>query len=1276
MPRLQPDAKHHPFTDVDSPAYVETSTHIKSFSSASQIPLSNVAMTENRYSQRIPRRTWDTHKNNILRLYLLENRPLNAVKDMMHSEYGFSATKSQYETRLKKWSCYKYAAAHDRRAKASVLDDQRTERLVTERYTQGPESDAPTESKSLDTLKLHFIKRSTQFIHFHGTFRSGPHLYTTPLISSSVAIDDRLKFRSFSMHSVNLQSSTSQHEFESLIHQDPTWASNTAVAADDLFHSALHTNIDVDTSSASSVPSHNMEQPGDLDSLSFFSSIMYARAFIGQNDIRSSNLNILPDDSSLRETIHPDGLSIPDFATSMFPVISRMFPRAASSPHLVILGNSSAFDFALRNISHPSTLQLVRQQSIDHQIIYMIFHRLINDSDTFRVLDEPKTELDQVFRTGILYFFSLGKRVLSGLIDSTPSPFNLALEQNIFRAALVLNDGTVLSDILEMSQLSLVNQRLTVEGTDYYPLEYAGLKERIQATQALLDHGADPNLQTDREDFLRKILGTPWDSEARNPRIGVQILRLLIDHGLESNPRASVNRMQTSNGDELLVLATHCLDKSFETFFQHRGLPTVLLQRQWDDPSSKTLKAILDKAFMESNGQQRLWNSILTDALSAAVLRNHRPAFELLLSTGAIPNIHCLISAAQSNDVQALKTFLRHGLNPNTKGEEATSPNAYDVRKKWDREEDCTALSESIMNPSRGVFQVLQEQGFVLDLSRHPAGFASAFVAACQVGDSTLIEQLLSLPNFPRTQGKLARAVEFAMKGDQYHIIEKLLSVGMKATPKSLELAIQKKQLPIVILLARHVDIARDLYWAQPDEQENAMIWEAIRWGDQTAIEHVVRAGHPINVCDRMDYGELRGWELLTGVKAPAGAGLWYYTPLGAAIMENNTYATRILMAYGVRAVLFNSHSTSYQRAYLFTTIDSQAAWIITPLVAAAATNDLPLIREVLRIGADPFDNSALFVCAMIDSKEEVVKLLLSAFKTRYPDGAQSFGSDALYRTITRGNMGLLKLLSRDVDLTGPVLTDDYHERSPGSRNITAFTSPLGEAVRQHAENKGTGGALDHLLPLVKDLNAVVHRTYKHGSMTSLLYAIFLGSLATVQKLHQAGADISLPAEWQIPRTPLQAAAQAGSRDIVEYLLNHDVDPNEAPADRAGATALQLAAISGNIGVAAVLLEAKAKVNAPPAFCDGRTAFEGATEHGRIEMMMFLVRHGADLLSNNGAQYRRAVDLAEDNLQPVAKKLATDLYEQLLASQVTNFIGMGGDAWAGPDVSSFGGLRA
>jgi ankyrin repeat protein len=1071
------------------------------------------------------------------------------------------------------------------------------------------------------------------------------------------------------MDSVTLQSCTSHRESESLVSQDPTWASKTAVVANDLFHSALHMNIDVDTSSASSVDSHDMELPGDSGSLSFSSSIMYARGFVRQNDMRLSNLDIFPDNSSLCETTHLGGISIPDFATSMFPVISRMFPRAASSPHLVILGNNGAFNSALRNMSHPSTLQLVHQQSIDHQIIYMIFHRLINDSDAVRALEGPQTELDQIFKTGVIHCFSLGKRGLSSLINSTPSSFIPALLQNIFRAALVLGNEAILTYVLKMDQASLANQSFFLGGDEYYPLEYAGRKGHIQATKALLDHGADPNQRTDRHgrSFLAMILGSPWEN--RDPRVGVQVLRLLIDHGLEPQPREFVGRMKQCTKDELSVLATHSLNKSFETFFENKGLPVLLLQPEWDDPCCTILKSILNRAFLEIDGQRATWDQILRFSLSAAVLRSRTSAVEILLSMGATPDTHCLISAAQSNDMHMLKDLLGRGLDPNTIFSRPMDT-YHDLFYMWDRDDGCTALSQSIMNHSRGAFQILQEQGFISRLPHQPAGFASAFVAACQVGDSALIEQLLKLPKFPRTQEKLGNAIEAAMRGDQFHIIDKLLSAGMKPSIRSLELALEKKQLTTVILLARQLDIFGRIY-PYPSQQKNAILWEALRWGNHTAIEHVLKIGHPINVCDEMTDGKLADWKLLPEIPTPGLGKGWNYTPLAAAILGGNTITVRTLMDYGIQAVSFRVHGTSHEYNSYATTSDYRHGWILTPLAAAAATNDVPLCKGILRIGADPFDNSALLLCSVIGSREEFVALLISAFKARYPDGAQSFGSDALYKAIRGDNLRLLKLLAKDGDLTGPVEKDRGDEGPPYSRPDVVFTSPLGEAVLQHAERQGAGGALDYLLPLVKDLNAIVHRTYRHDSMTALLYAISLGSLATVRKLHQAGADISLPAKWLIPRTPLQAAAQAGSKDIVEYLLNQGINPNESPADRAGATALQLAAITGKIGVATVLLDAGAEINAPPAFGDGRTAFEGATEHGRIEMMIFLVSRGADLLSNGSVQYRRAVEFAEDNAQHAARKLADELYGKVSASQGLSFIDMGVDAWAGVSASSF-----
>ncbi|CAN9208995.1 unnamed protein product, partial [Alternaria alternata] len=693
--------------------------------------------------------------------------------------------------------------------------------------------------------------------------------------------------------------------------------------------------------------------------------------------------------------------------------------------------------------------------------------------DAVWTLIEPKTELDQLFVKCMMHCFSLEKRAFSSIVSSVQPPYNLALVENMFRAALVLGNGRAMSAILEMDQTSLANRNFTFQGVRYFPLGYASSQGHVQVVQALLDHGADINQQNY---ILNLSIRMPWDRKPRT--LNVEVLQLLFDHGLELDPAQSAQTMTDCSRDILSLLITHCLSKSFETFFKHEGLPRLLLREDEDDPPSKILGTILNQAFLQMDGRQEVWNSILSLSLSAAILRRHESAVNLLLSMGATPDIHCLISAAQSNDVQVFEEFLSRGLDPVTRTYDGTvnvrdrftsrplppppPPNSYE--HYFGRKNNCTALSESVRNRSRGVFQRLEEQGFVSKLSRRPAEFASTFLAACEVGESALIDQLLAMPNFPRRREQLPWVIENAVEEDQHHIVEKLLSAGFRPTSRSLVSAVRKRKLAVVILLAK------------------------------------------------------------------------------------------------------------------------------------------------------------------------------------------------------------------DVDLIGPVGKDPIIDQSSFHPPDIGFTSPLAEAVRQHAEINDASGALDLLLPLVKDLNTIVHRTWKDGNMTALHWAISLCSLATVQKLHQAGANISLPAEWLIERTPLQAASEAGSKDIVEYLLSEGVNPNEFPSDRGGATALQLAAISGNIGIATVLLDNGADVNAPPAFCDGRTAFEGATEHGRLEMMIFLVSQNADLLSNEGAQCRRAMEFAENNSQHIAKNLAKDLYEKVLASQVTNVFGMGRDVWPGPDMSILGGL--
>ena len=985
--------------------------------------------------------------------------------------------------------------------------------------------------------------------------------------------------------------------------------------------------------------------------------------------------------ASTSGTVLSSAFSTSDFASSMLPIIMRLLPKD-SQLHTVLFKDARDIELAVRNMTSPAVAKFLMQQSTAVQISYVVLHRLVNDGTVSRTVDEPQTRFDFFLRTSIKYFFSIGTDTLKSIIDSSPSPYKLALTQNIFCVALVLGDGWILGLVSKIGPERLADRLVSVGDSSYYPLEYTSLRGDVQATRVLLNHGADPNRRKG-SNFLSQIgrfpRGRQEDTEAR-----LHILQLLIERGLKVNLGSVVDEMSFCDKAELLLLTKFYQDRSFDVFFRERGLPKVLLRPDWDDTFSEILRAILDRASPDISGHQELWRAVLSESLSSAVLRSNTSAVGVLLAKGATLDVNVLISAVRGNDLDILNRCLEHGLDPNAR---ISEPIDGDVL-----EEDCTGLSESIKNSDGGAFELFRARGSIQNLARQPAGFVAAFVAACEVGDSILIEQLLSLQKLQRRQAGIGRALEAAIEGNKRHIVERLLFVGIKPTVRCLELAVRNKQLGTVKLLGECIDLPATLqadawyydhFVPAVDEQYygNTIIFEALRWGDQTAIDYILRMEHPVNVVVNLAYSEFHEWDLSHELQPPgtSRAG-WNLTPLSAAILKKNHRAMKALIAQGAQVVLphmFNSRFTSCQfNAHLPRTTPCEnnlEGWSLTPLAASVIANALPLVKELLYMGADPFDNSALLVSVIL-GLENVMDLLLSAFKDRYPRGAQSFGSDALYQAIRYHDMRIIERLARVVDICGRVTPDRKADRyqSLTPRGRTEFTSPIAEAMRNFSARNGNDeGVFESILRRVDDPDIIVHRDHSRGNMTPLLYAIFLGSLPIVEILHRARANISMETSWSVPQTPLQAAAQAEKREILDYLLSAKASPNECPATRAGATALQSAAMRGNIGIVTVLLEEGADINAGPAFFDGKTAFEGATEHGRIEMMLFLVHQGADLLADDSSQYRRAVQFAEDNLQYAAKELADELHAKAMASVGTSFIGKGDSGWTGFNMDDF-----
>ncbi|PQE07850.1 Ankyrin repeat-containing domain protein [Rutstroemia sp. NJR-2017a WRK4] len=269
-----------------------------------------------------------------------------------------------------------------------------------------------------------------------------------------------------------------------------------------------------------------------------------------------------------------------------------------------------------------------------------------------------------------------------------------------------------------------------------------------------------------------------------------------------------------------------------------------------------------------------------------------------------------------------------------------------------------------------------------------------------------------------------------------------------------------------------------------------------------------------------------------------------------------------------------------------------------TPLREAIENDDSDIIQLLISRGADPAEESALYVA--IEKNQEIFGQLLKLFSARYPFGKEGFGGYLLIKAIDKGDTMLLdSMIDAKFDLQA------FCVGASGWQ-----LNALGFAIQNTEGTAGGLALLQHLLGTDRlDLNRPSRKRYSSTILdheTPLMVAIETRSKIVVELLLANGADIHQPAKRGIKLTPLQKACQIGSFKMVELLLNKGAKIDEQPACSGGATALQLAARSGSIKIAELLLSRGARVHEAPAKFKGKTAFEEAAEHGCIGMLKVL----------------------------------------------------------------------
>jgi hypothetical protein len=328
-------------------------------------------------------------------------------------------------------------------------------------------------------------------------------------------------------------------------------------------------------------------------------------------------------------------------------------------------------------------------------------------------------------------------------------------------------------------------------------------------------------------------------------------------------------------------------------------------------------------------------------------------------------------------------------------------------------------------------------------------------------------------------------------------------------------------------------------------------------------------------------------------------------------------------------------------------------------LAVAASNNNVYMIQILLDEGVESKDSDALMYAITGSVDIAVIETLLAAVGN--VQRKKRYGGAALRAAIWRQDHDILRLLSKEVDVNS--IEHLSFEDRDGFFIQKGWLSPMGQAILcrdlkaaeiliEHGAIVGGLVTLNYDFAGMNGGSRERHLSQRGTDMkraTTLLAAIDTENLPMVKLLVENGANVNHSFNPGLVRTPLQRAAEIGSFEVVQYLLEHGAHVNSAPC-YSGGTPLQLTAIGGHVGVAELLLEHGANANYLPAEGHGRTAFEGAAEWGRVDMMSLLVSKGLNfdlVVDKDGhTQYERAMDFAEKSGRPASKRFVQRLREE------------------------------
>ncbi|KAK2613199.1 hypothetical protein N8I77_000126 [Diaporthe amygdali] len=822
------------------------------------------------------------------------------------------------------------------------------------------------------------------------------------------------------------------------------------------------------------------------------------------------------------------------------------------------------------------------------------------------------------------------------VVKSGPSSITKSLADNLFRAAVEGCDPDAVATIIHRTRddprIAIDPNEIACyfEGRDYTPIELAAKFRNIELVRILVASRADPNKsyadglgwkcrELYRRGALDFALGR-WQNGREYPYkppsvnapapVNLDLLRMLLDCGakvcievIEHAIRPGPGHMAVAEeliariiaADHRICFRRESLLVRIVNYLENSGATRIIMCLfahcsnlsdcgQCASKNPRLIETMLSYAARRANLELTKFLVQHTDqlqsALAAAIRGGDTHLINFLLDKGARVNDRVRLWQSKKKDLTFYELYDEGG---------------YDLSEsEFDREGSKhvitlirTPLAEAIRAGDEQLTAAFESRGALTRLiEKHH--FHAAVLAAAEVGNISYLNKVLEYTSKLRHEADLTLALAVAIRNDETEAALALLDAGAK--PSSIKCArgfpfinaLQRRNKRVVNALLE-CDVAID---TRPNTGQLYPMEVAGAWGDVAVIEDLVRMGASID----------HGLEM---------------TALVAAVKSRNQALVHRLLELGADPGAKADKGT-------------------TPLQAAVEIGDYAMVHLLLSKGATPANSQAISYA--MENDLVGFELLLSAFRSRYPDGLRDFGGVLLAKAVKLNDSNMFDgLIRAGIDVNSRC------REFFGSSMLSSFiedTSKFNMTVLGFVVQNDRGKDYELVRKLIKagaDVNCTFGINDKRWSPemfwnfrdlwvkkteTPLHLAIKEGNAKMVNLLIEYGSEINRPPRRGVKHTPLQSACEAGSYEMVKLLLVHGAKANDSAAERHGGTALQMAAKTGSIRIVKLLLDNGADPHMAKSKVGGRTAFEAAAENGCIDILCLLwnavLPHGFD----------------------------------------------------------------